>query len=64
MSIAERGKYQCSECKRKSLVNVYRGTGKILFSPTITGTEMNTNNSAQQTTGTKGIGDAISKALS
>lgn len=48
----------------EGLVNVYRGTGKILFSPTITGTEMNTNNSVQQTTGTKGIGDAISKALS
>ena len=48
----------------EGLVNVYRGTGKILFCPTITGTEMKTNNSVQQTTGTKCIGDAILEALS
>lgn len=46
----------------EGLVNVYRGTGKILMAPTIAGTSMSSAGSAQNETASKGvIGSVLSK---
>ncbi len=48
----------------EGLVNVYRGTGKILMSPTLPGTLMNTSYSPSTAAASKGIGSRISDMLS
>ena len=47
----------------EGLVNVYRGTGRVLMAPTVAGTEMSKNNMPKEEKASKGILSAVANAV-